>query len=182
VPYCYFKRGTYESTCILLEFYTATITDSYKYLGHIINSCLTDDLDIQKQTRSLYARANMLKRRFSATSLHTKCTLFNAYCTPMYGCQLWNIAYRYNYDRLCVAYNDAFRLLLDVPRWTSASSLFVLHRVPTFAAVIRKFTYTLHDCIRNSSNSLLIAYVESDLFYHSKLFHKWRKLLYTHMD
>ena len=142
MPYCYFKRGTYESTCILLEFYTATITDSYKYLGHIINSCLTDDLDIQKQTRSLYARANMLKRRFSATSLHTKCTLFNAYCTPMYGCQLWNIAYRYNYDRLCVAYNDAFRLLLDVPRWTSASSLFVLHRVPTFAAVIRKFTYT----------------------------------------
>jgi len=31
------------------------ITDSYKYLIHIINSCLTDDLDIQKQTISLYA-------------------------------------------------------------------------------------------------------------------------------
>ena len=28
------------------------ITDSYKYLRHIINSCLTDDLDIQKQTIS----------------------------------------------------------------------------------------------------------------------------------
>jgi len=137
------------------------VTDSCKYLGHIINSSLTDDLDIQKQTRSLYARANMLKHRFSAASLHTKCMLFNAYCTPMYGCQLWNIAYRYNYDRLCVAFNDAFRLLLDVPRWTSAFSLCVLglHRVPTFAAVIRKFAYTLYDCIRNSSNSLLIAYV-----------------------
>ena len=116
---------------------------------------------IQKQTRSPYARANMLKRRFSTASLHTKGVLFNAYCTPMYGCQLWNIAYRYNYDRLCVAFNDAFRLLLDVPRWTSAFSLCVLglHRVPTFAAVIRKFAYTLYDCIRNSSNSLLIAYV-----------------------
>jgi len=158
------------------------VTDSYKYLGHIINSRLTDDLDIQKQTRSLYARANMLKRRFSAASLHTKCMLFNAYCTPMYGCQLWNVAYRYNYDRLRVAFNDAFRLLLDVPRWTSASSLFVLHRVPTFAAVIRKFTFTLYDCMRNSSNSLLIAYVQSDLFYQSKLLLKWRKLLYTCMD
>ena len=83
------------------------VTDSYKYLGHIINSCLTDDLDIQKQTRSLYARANMLKRRFSAATLRTKCMLFNAYCTPMYGCQLWNIVYRYNYDRLRVACNDA---------------------------------------------------------------------------
>ena len=149
--------GTYESSCILLEFYTVTnYWFLYKYL--IINSCLTDDLDIQKQTRSFYARANMLKSRFSAASLHTKCMLFNGYCTPMYGCQLWNIAYHYNYDRLRVAFNDAFRLLLDVPRWTSASSLFVLHRVPTFAAVIRKLTYSLYDCIRNSSNSLLIAH------------------------
>jgi len=119
------------------------VTDSYKYLCHIINSCLTDDLDIQKQVRSLYARANMLKRRFSAALLHTKCMLFNAYCTPIYGCQLWNIAYRYNYDRLHVAFNDPFRLLLDVPRWTSAPSLFVVHRVSTFAAVIHKFTYCM---------------------------------------
>ena len=77
---------------------------------------------------------------------------------------------------------DAFRLLLDVPRWTSASSLFVLHRVPTFAAVIRKLTYSLYDCIRSSSNSLLIAYVESDLYYRSKLLHKWRSMLYTCTD
>ena len=124
----------------------------------------------------------MLKRRFSAASLHTKSMLFNAYFTPMYGCQLWNIAYNYNYDRLRVAFNDAFRLLLDVPRWTSASSLFVLHRVPTFATVIRKLTYSLYDCIRNSSNSLLIAYMESDLYYRSKLLHKWLRLLYMCMD
>jgi len=65
----------------------------------------------------------------------------------MYGCQLCNIAYRYNYDRLRVAFNDAFRLLLDVPRWIGASSLFVLHRVPTYAAVIRKLTYSLYDCL-----------------------------------
>jgi len=77
-----------------------------------------------------------------------------------------------NYHTLPVAFNDAFRLLLDVPRWTSASSLFVLHRVPTFAAVIRKLTYSLYDCIRNSWNSVLIAYMESDLYYRSKLLHK----------
>ena len=72
--------------------------------------------------------------------------------------------------------------LLDVPRWTSASSLFVLHRVPTFAAVICKLTYSLYDCIRKSSNSPLIACMESDLYYCTKLLHKWRRLLYTCMD
>ena len=43
------------------------ITDQYKYLGHIIANDLHDDADISRQTRSLYARANMLLRKFSAT-------------------------------------------------------------------------------------------------------------------
>jgi len=60
--------------------------------------------------------------------------------------------------------------------------LFVLHRVLTFAAVIRKLTYSLYDCIRNSSNSLLITYMKPDLHYCSELLHKWRRLLYTCMD
>jgi len=47
-------------------------TDSYKYLGHIINSGLTDDPDIMKQTRSMYARANIIIRKFSSASLNTK--------------------------------------------------------------------------------------------------------------
>jgi len=37
-----------------------TYTDSYKYLGHIINSKLKDDPDIMKQTRSVYVRANII--------------------------------------------------------------------------------------------------------------------------
>jgi len=34
-----------------------------------------------------------------------------------------------------------FRLLLNEPRWCSASSLFVYHNVPTFDALIRKLIY-----------------------------------------
>ena len=68
---------------------TLPYTDSYKYLGHIVNSSLSDDADIMKQTRSLYARANMIIRKFSSASWNTKLMLFRAYCTPMYGCQLW---------------------------------------------------------------------------------------------
>jgi hypothetical protein len=153
-------------------------TDSYKYLGHIINSSLTDDADVQRQTRSLYARANIIMRRFSAASVHTKCMLFNAYCTPIYGCQLWCSAYRYNLDRLQVAYNDAFRLLLKVPRWTSASNLFVLHNIPTSHALIRKFIFSLQNSVKNSDNNILRALLNSDLYCKSKLFSKWRTMLY----
>jgi len=60
-------------------------TDSYKYLGHVINSQLKDDPDIMKQTRSLYTQANIIICKFSNASLGTKvmlfkATLFKAYC------------------------------------------------------------------------------------------------------
>ena len=75
-------------------------TDSYKYLEHMINSSLTDDSDIMKQTRSLYARTNMITRKFSECSLHTKLMLFAAYCTPLYGCQLWSTMFHYSIRKL----------------------------------------------------------------------------------
>jgi len=87
---------------------TLPYTDSYKYLSHIVNSRFSDDADIMKQTRSLYPRANMIIRKFSSASLNTKLMLFRAYCTPMYGCQLWCSMYQYSFNKLRVAYSDAF--------------------------------------------------------------------------
>ena len=100
-------------------------TDKYKYLGHVICADLTDDADVMKLTRSLYARANSIIRKFSGASLTSKIVLFKAYCTPMYGCQLWSSVFQYYLNKLKVAYNDGFRLLLNEPRWCSASTLFV---------------------------------------------------------
>ena len=42
-----------------------------------------------KQIRAFYARANTIIRKFSSASLSTKLLLFRAYCTPIYGCELW---------------------------------------------------------------------------------------------
>ena len=69
-----------------------------------------NDPDITKKTRSLYARANMIIGKFSSASLNTKLMLFRVYCTPIYGCQLWCSMYQYSYNKLRVAYNDAFRI------------------------------------------------------------------------
>jgi len=101
-------------------------TESYKYLGHVINSELKDDPDIMKQTRSLYARANMIICKFSNASLSTKVMLFKAYCTQIYGCLLQSAMFKYSYNKLHVAYNNAFRLLLKEPRWCSASKHFCI--------------------------------------------------------
>jgi len=43
--------------------------------------------------------------------------------------------------KLQVAYNDALRILLRVPRWTSTSQMFVSNIVPTLHAVLRRYMY-----------------------------------------
>ena len=117
--------------------------DSYKYLGHIISSDLSDNDDIMSQTRCLYARANTIIRKFNCASLNAKLMLFRAYCMPIYGCQLCCSMSQYAYNKLRVGYNDGFRQLLNEPRWCSASNLFVFNNVLVYAAVTRKLIYSL---------------------------------------
>jgi len=115
--------------------------DFYKYLGHIISFDLSDNVDIMRQTRCLYARAITIIRKFNCASLNTKLMLFRAYCMSIYGCQLRCSMSQYAYNKLRVAYNDGFRQLLNEPRWCSASKLFVFNNVPVYAAVTRKLIY-----------------------------------------
>ena len=60
------------------------VVDSCKYLGHIISSVNDDNQDIARQMRLLYARANMLIRKFSKSSRDVKLCLFRAYLWSPY--------------------------------------------------------------------------------------------------
>ena len=59
-------------------------TEKCKYLGHIINNNLTvyitDDADISRHKRCIYAQANVLAITFHLCSSTIKTTLFNSYC------------------------------------------------------------------------------------------------------
>ena len=61
----------------------------YKYLGCIIADTLRNDDDIKRTIRGIYARSNMLMRKFYNCSSHVKKFLFKTYCTNFYCAQLW---------------------------------------------------------------------------------------------
>ena len=54
-----------------------------KYLGVIINSSMKTSSDVVRQTRKLYAQANMLLRNFRYCTNDEKRKLFKSFCASM---------------------------------------------------------------------------------------------------
>ena len=117
------SRGDRQST--FPNFYLSgtllSICNEITYLGHVISDDLSDDKDILRQRRKLYAQANTLCRKFSMCSIPVKISLFKAYCTSLYTAHLWCRYKQESIRKLTVAYNDSMRLLLRARRSSSAS-------------------------------------------------------------
>ncbi|XP_050557479.1 uncharacterized protein LOC126911962 [Spodoptera frugiperda] len=104
--------------------------EQFKYLGHYVTEDLDDNVDIERERRALAVRSNMLARRFRTLSA------------------------------LRVQYNNGFRMLLGLPRFCSASSMFAEARVDGFHAIVRKRLASLLSRVRSSTNSILRVIAE----------------------
>jgi len=63
----------------------------FKYsLGHVINSCMSDDDDINREVRNMFTRTNLLIRLFGNCSVSVKMSLFRTYCLNLYDTGLWH--------------------------------------------------------------------------------------------
>ena len=150
---------------------------SYKYLGHIITDNLSDNDVITAKRRILYARANMLLRQFHFCSLSVKCKLFNAYCRNIYMSSLWVNFTKSCFKSIQVAYNDAFRILLQLPSRCSASEMFATARVDSYKAFIRKCIFSFRQRILASVNSIVVSVTNSDIFNFSPICLHWTDVL-----
>ena len=147
--------------------------DRFKYLGHWVTETLSDTVDIERERRALSVRCNMLIHRFARCSQQVKLTLFKAYCQTFYTCGLWVNFTRRTYSALRVQYNNAFRILFDLPRFCSASSMFAESRTDCFHAIIRKRCASLWARVRGASNSILSALADR---WDSPLLSRWVRL------
>ena len=156
-----------------------------KYLGHFITHDMSDDADLGRQCRRLYAQGNTLVRKFHICSTEVKVTLFKTYCTPLYTAHLWSRYRKCSMKKLTVAYNDCMRILLRVPRFLSASQMFVNMQVPTCQAVLRNLMYKFICRLDKSENTIINVLVnpaKSDVRFSSMLRKHWHKQLYVCYD
>ena len=117
---------------------TLNFSQKVKYFGVYLTNALTDDDDINRQVRSLYCSANQLKSAFLHCSFDVKNLLFKSYCANFYGSHLWSNYLKSSFHSIRVAYNDCYRILHNLPRYTSAREFQIINDIPTFEALLRK--------------------------------------------
>lgn len=130
----------------------------FKYLGHWVTDDLRDNMDIERERRSLAVRCNMLVRRFARCTNQVKVTLFKAFCQSFYTCSLWTSFTQRTYSDLRVQYNNAFRILLGLSWRCSASTMFAEAHTDDFYAIIRKRTASMLGRLRTATNGLLSVF------------------------
>ena len=84
-------------------------------------------IDVKRQTRTFYARANVLIRNFRHCTDKVKCYLFQSYCTCMYCSQLWFKSTNDSLRKVRTSYNTVLRRLLCTSLPYSASTVKCLY-------------------------------------------------------
>ena len=83
---------------------------TYKYLGVIIDEQYCAHEDIQRQTRCIYARGNVLIKKFSVCTNDVKPRHFKS-CHTLYCSQLWCSYNSASFTKLQSNYNNIFNTL-----------------------------------------------------------------------
>ena len=164
---------------VVINNHTLPYTEKCKYLGHIINNNLTDDDDIARQKRCIYAQANALARKFYLCNNSIKTTLFNSYCGSMYTSSLWCHFKKQSLKGITVAYNNSFRIIHNLSPRCSASHMFATNYVKSFNERIRSSIFSLLCRLEKSDYILFVKYLHTFIYYQSPLIKHWIDQLYA---
>ena len=86
-----------------------------------------NDVEMLRQLRLLYyMRSNKILRMFYFCTIDVKLELFRSFCTS---------------NRLRVAFNNAYRHILDLPWRCSASGIYATYGIYNLEAIIRNKTF-----------------------------------------
>ena len=128
------KNYNYSSLKVYLYNESIESVGSFLYLGIFISN--NDNEEIKNQYRNISIRSNILLRKFGKCNEETKIQLFKSYCQSIYGLGLWCNYSNNIFQRMKVCYNNAFRYLLCLNKFCSASQIFVTRNVESFFELI----------------------------------------------
>ena len=165
-----FKPSTIKFT--ILWFFLAgmkiSIVTHCKYLDVIVSEHNSDN-DLKRQMRNFYANANMLIGKFFTCSVNVKCYLFKTCCSTMYCSALWFNCTKTALTKLKIAYNNSLRRLLGLPKYNSASEMYINLGILSFGELFRNFVISFKTRISVFYNSCLQSIYNSEILLFSKI-------------
>ncbi len=151
----------------------------HKYLGIFITSDQSDTRDIRRQLRALYARGNILVRKFGKCSPDVKLQLFRSYLGNMYCSHLWTNYRQPDINKIRVAYNNVYRTLMKIKSRCSISSQYVQNNLDGFQVTRRKGITSFRNRMFSCDNSFVKAVrISSHFMFSSQLQTTWYKLIF----
>ena len=154
--------------------------NSIRYLGVIISNDMTDFEDMMRHRKYMYAKGNILVRKFKECSDSVKLRLFRTYCYNVYGGHLWSKYKTLDFHKLIVAFNDVYRLLFNVKRGVSMSEIYVNSNIDHFKIIVRKASYRFRLRLQKSDNQVVSTIMKSVFFYsYSSLNNMWLRDIFV---
>ena len=155
------------------------VVNEYTYLGHILTDNMSDDMDILRQRKKIYAQGNNIRRKFYMCPLDVKLTLFRSYCSSLYTAQLWTRYTKAVMNKLYIAYHNMLKLIIGVSKREHTRPICVSLQVLYCPALIRNLVYRFMGRLISSRNNLIRAICNMSCFYLSDIWKHWRFLLYV---
>ena len=131
------------------------IVNKCKYLGYIVKSSADDNADILHQMSLLYARSNILIRKFGRCSRNVKLCLFRAHCLSFYGAALWNCYNVTVLHKLEAAYVKCTKMFFNFDRHASVTAMFVELGSPSFNTILHNARVRFNECVAMHVNRLI---------------------------
>jgi hypothetical protein len=131
------------------------VVDNFKYLGHFISAKSGDNDDILHQMRLLFARTNVLLRKFNKCNTDVKLCLFKTYCMSFYGIATWH---HYNVTvmmRFEAAYIKCVKMFFGYARLDSVTSMFFDLGLPTVGTIFHNARCRFAACVSSHDNSII---------------------------
>ena len=175
-----FKPNRFKLYCpaVYLNGNIIDYVEKTKYLGYMFTNDKQDDVEMLRQLRLLYMRSNKIIRMFYFCTIDVKLELFRSFCTSFYCCYLWTGYKKSTFNRLRVAFNNAYRRILDLPWRCSASGMYATYGIYNLEAIIRKQTFGFIGRLRKSCNTI-VQTLENAWIIRIQLWHTWFEVLYT---
>ena len=143
-----------------------------------------DNEDLSRELRAIYARGNLLLRKFQYCTVDVKINLFKLYFSNFYCDQLWCNFRLAELQKVKTAFNNIFRFFLQIPRLSRGITIsitreLVSRNINSFNVILRKSIVNLRDRLMCSDNLLISSFINSNFFtLSSKVHQRWKKMIF----